>query len=331
MDDLAQEMGNIITKQAIYKYEKAQSLPDSPVLLALSKALQVDVDYLFRPFTVEIGAIQFRKKSSLGALEIKALKEKIRDHLERYLEVENILNLPSGQHASLKTYPVASPKDVIAAARNVRQFWKLGEDALGNVLEILECQGIKVLQIDAPKNFDGLSSWAGDKTPFIVVNKNLIPERKRFTAMHELGHLCLQIASERTPSETEKLCHLFASEMLLPQNVFLKIFGQSRKDIFIQELSRIQEIFGISIDAMMHKANDFGIISDHRYQFFWMRKNKDPKYKQLVEKSLFEPHSTDRLERLTYQALANELISYSKAAGLLKISINTLKQQLVLA
>ena len=58
----------------------------------------------------------------------------------------------------------------------------------------------------------------------IVVNGNHEPERRRFTACHELGHIDLGLPSEhnrdssqfarRSPNET--LCDVFASELLLP-------------------------------------------------------------------------------------------------------------------
>ena len=46
-----------------------------------------------RPVKVELGNVDFRKKASLRAKDIIAIKEQIRDFLERYLEVEEILGI----------------------------------------------------------------------------------------------------------------------------------------------------------------------------------------------------------------------------------------------
>ena len=60
-DELVHRMDNIVSKNSISKYEKAEMLPDSKVLVALAKALDVKTDYFFREFKVEIENIEFRK------------------------------------------------------------------------------------------------------------------------------------------------------------------------------------------------------------------------------------------------------------------------------
>ena len=70
-----------------------------------------------------------------------------------------------------------------------RDFWNIGSDGIINVIDLLEEHGIKVIEIDAPESFDGLSSMVNDLYPVIVLNKAFSSERKRFTALHELGHL----------------------------------------------------------------------------------------------------------------------------------------------
>ena len=42
MDELCSALGDIVSKQSIYKYEKGKMLPDSTILLALSDALDTD-------------------------------------------------------------------------------------------------------------------------------------------------------------------------------------------------------------------------------------------------------------------------------------------------
>ena len=48
MDDLRLKMGNMISRQAISKYEKGLMMPESTVLIAIANALGVSVDYFFR-------------------------------------------------------------------------------------------------------------------------------------------------------------------------------------------------------------------------------------------------------------------------------------------
>ena len=64
MDGLVAAMGNNLSKMSISKYEKCQLSPNSSVLIALSKALEQPLDYFFRPFSLKIESIKFRKQKS---------------------------------------------------------------------------------------------------------------------------------------------------------------------------------------------------------------------------------------------------------------------------
>jgi transcriptional regulator with XRE-family HTH domain len=61
MDDLCREIGFNVSKNSIFRYEPGIMLPSSSVLIMLADALGVKVEYFFRPFTVSIDKIEFRK------------------------------------------------------------------------------------------------------------------------------------------------------------------------------------------------------------------------------------------------------------------------------
>ncbi|NLN24144.1 MAG: helix-turn-helix transcriptional regulator, partial [Bacteroidetes bacterium] len=73
---LADEIG--VSKQMISKYENSISIPSSKVLIELAKALQLNVDYFFTPPTVELGTINFRKKSKLTTKRLESIKEEVK-------------------------------------------------------------------------------------------------------------------------------------------------------------------------------------------------------------------------------------------------------------
>ena len=64
--------------------------PDSRVLIALAGALGVKIDYFYRPFTVEVDKVEFRKKPGFTEKMAIAVKERVREELERYLEIEQL-------------------------------------------------------------------------------------------------------------------------------------------------------------------------------------------------------------------------------------------------
>ena len=61
MDQLVAMIGNIVTKQAISKYESAKMMPNSTVLVALATALDVDArpNKYFTSFTISADGDNF--------------------------------------------------------------------------------------------------------------------------------------------------------------------------------------------------------------------------------------------------------------------------------
>ena len=90
MDELCSSMGNIVSKMTISKYENGLLAPNSSVIIALSKALEQPIDYFFRPFTVQVNSVRFRKKSTLPQKKENSLRETIADLMERYINIEEI-------------------------------------------------------------------------------------------------------------------------------------------------------------------------------------------------------------------------------------------------
>ncbi|MBO4394029.1 MAG: ImmA/IrrE family metallo-endopeptidase, partial [Spirochaetales bacterium] len=212
------------------------------------------------------------------------------------------------------------------AALKIRSNWDIGSDGIIDVISMLEEHGIKVIEINAPDSFDGLSTFINCSNPIIVLNKNMQPERIRFTALHELGHLIMRFKDGLGKREIENLCNTFANEMLIPETEFKSIVGDKRKYISYNELTYMQRQFGISCDALMHKAKDSNVISERYYRGFCIRKNRNPDYKKLIENSVYPKENSSRFERLVYQALSKDMISTSSAASLLNIPIDEVKR-----
>lgn len=330
MEELCLKMNNLVSKQTISKYESGKMLPGSTNLIALANALNIKPDYLLRPFSVSLDRIEFRKRSKLGRKEENSIKEIIRDRIERYLEIEEVLGIDSNFHNPIKRNSVISDSDVYRIADELRALWELGQDGIPYIIEMLEIHSVKVIEINAPITFDGLSGFVDDNKPIIVLNQNFPVERKRFTALHELGHLMLNFDESLSQKDVERFCNLFSNEMLISRQVFKKLLGNSRHDISLNELRAIQSSFGISVEAQMFKAKQLSIISESRYKYFCISKNQNPVFKNQVEKSTFHEESSNRFASLVYRALASELITFSKASELLDESINTVREQLEL-
>lgn len=328
LDALSQKTEGALTKQAISKYELGKMLPDSTSLIALAKALELPIDYLLRPIQAEISHVEFRKKAKLGKLKSESIIETVKDKAERYIQIEQVNGLQQQFVSLIDRVRVSGEDDIAPIVANIKRAWLLGEDGINNLIEILEEHQIKVIEIDAPDAFDGLSCWINEQVPIIVLNKNYNSERKRFTALHELGHILIRFDESVSEKQIEYLCNLFASEMLISRVVMMQKLGENRKDISLRELIDIQMQYGISVDALMYKAKQLNIITENRYLTFCKKKGKLQKFNEEVMKSRYKDEPAGRFERLVYRALASELITVSKASSLLGIPVSEVMDHL---
>ena len=328
MDELCERMDKSVTKAAISKYENGKISPSDEVKRALAKALDVDVAYLERPFDEDIEKceIDFRKKSSMPMSEVKALIVSARDKVERYIEIRKILSDTNviKKYEPIGKNPVRTREEARNRALEIRDLWKLEDNPIDNVQSLLERNGIMVLPVVAGEEFDGLGATvANSGEMFIVINQSKEHvERRRLTTLHELGHQVMDMTGVE-PKEQESLCHEFASEFLLPERVIRKDYLDDlmllRKSFSLLRLRPIQMKYGISIDAIVKKANTLKILSTSGYTRFNIFKNTAPSFRTAVETSMFQEAANDydKYSMYVLTALALNLITRDKATSLL--------------
>jgi len=316
LQDLSDKINNRLNKQALNRLENGEVEPDSATISLLCKALQVNMDYFFREVSVALDDVRFRKLKKLPVKEQEKVIGKTIEYLERYLELEDMLGIENTLKFKPKSVKIKDATDVETEAENLRQKWKLGEDPLYNIVEMLEENNIKIFQVNVDRSFSGMSTVIKDKIAVIVLNESPdIPvTRKRFTAMHELAHLYLDLSAFEE-KECEKMCDIFASAMLLPANKLKEYLGNKRSQVIMKELFMIAEQYGITTSAIMYKAFHLGIITASYHKFFMIKYNK---YK--VKEKEFEVYKgkekSERFLQLLIRAVAEEIISTTKAAAL---------------
>lgn len=329
MDKLCENMDPPVSKMTISRYEKGEILPSSTHLIALANALGKSCDYFVRPITFQLETVHFRKKSCVTVKETRRIEQETADRLENYIELEEICGESSSE--KLPIYEVSSINDIIAAAEDLRKKWGIGKNGITNVIDLFESHGIKVIEIDAPDSFDGLSSMVCGEIPTIVLAyQKKFSERKRLTASHELGHLVLKFDNKITEKEQESLCNRFATEMLLPEKELKEILGENLSNYVFSEVRSVQKRYGISFDAVMYKMKECGIIPEKRYIGYRIYKSKNPEYKANVEVNYWHEECSDKLLRLAGKAYSKGLITLSKAACLLNKDVAEIHRELVL-
>lgn len=331
-----------VSTTAIERYEKGIMFPESDLILGtLAEVLNTHVTDLLRPFTVQVDCskFEFRKKSKLGKKAVEAIKLKIQQRIEKYVEIERIAGVETKFDGDiLSRFLVMDDKTAREAAMHLREVWKLGLGPIPQPISVLEAHGIKVIEVEEdPLLFDGTSNTV-EGIPVLVLNKAektdgdakylQNEERRRLTLFHELGHQVMSFAPEVTDKEKEELCNVFANEMLIPSCIFRQIFGDKRASISYWELKDVQREFGISVRALMMKATQLGIITQSKHKWFCINLNKNETLRKELDKTAVQVQHTSRFDRLVYRSLDSELITHSKAAQLLDISMSELKRNL---
>jgi Zn-dependent peptidase ImmA (M78 family)/DNA-binding XRE family transcriptional regulator len=313
LQDVANALGNNVTRQAIHRYEQGEVIPDSEMLQRLCEVFSVRPDFFFRDVVVDIGSVEYRKLTKLPAKEEAKIIEQTRDYLSRYIELEQILGVDKEFVNPLgKVERIENQADIDEAAKMVRK-----------VSEMLEDNHIKVVKIDADMSFDGLQTWVNGKIPVVAFNVRKIKktDRIRFTLLHELAHLLLEKKFGKiTEKQKEDFCHQFAGSMLLPKDTLIKELGPKRAKILIPELKYLKRQYGISMQAIVMRAHVCGIITkSYKSQFFFLLDQMNWRIDEPEEYAGVEKSA--HFDQLIYRGIAEELISISKAASLKNKSV----------
>lgn len=313
-DALAQQAQ--VSKMAISKYEREEDIPSSGVLLRLSAALQMPVEFFFRPPAARVQLQAFRKRSSLGAKEQEAVMAQIQEWLERYLEVEEILQEDQSP-VSLPKFQVSSLDDIEKVALELRRLWNLGDDAIENLMELLEDQKIKVGLVDGFDDFDACTFQAGE-SPVIVTKSGQPGDRQRFNLAHELGHLVLEVGQDMS---VEKAAHRFAGAFLVPAETARRELGAQRSNLDFSELYLLKHKYGLSMQAWVSRSRDLHIIDENTAERLF-RAFSAKGWRKIEPGEPLISEEPLRMQRLIFRAFAEDLISHTRAEELLGTALD---------
>lgn len=318
LDGLAEKMGGVVTKQALSKYEKGAASPSPAVLTKLAEALSVKSAELFRESTVKVELLAYRKSSALLKRDQETIESLVKESLEERIRLQSLIQEQGKLNLPVRKFRVDCLEDTEKAAEALRKQWKLGEAPISNVIALLEEQLVHVFEIDSQsEKFDGISALAYDMEGLLkgaaVVSRNMIAgERQRLNTVHELGHLVLDIAEG---VDEEKAAFRFAGAFLAPAAVLYREVGRRRTSIQFKELLLLKKMFGMSIQALLFRLHDLGIITDSAYTWSCIQVNRmGMRKKEAGELPREEPQW---LKRNVLRAVSEGLLPHDEAERLL--------------
>lgn len=330
---------------AIKSLELAKVEPRMRTMQAIAKALDVKLNELFRPVR-ELRTVRFRSAKRMQN------RENVLAEVARWLDDFNYLEkiLAKQIPFSLKSVAAQCSRDRLAEAAWLcrKQLELKPTEPIHDICGLLEHAGVKVLTIPmASDSFFGLSVGEEDGGPAVVVNvwERISVERRIFSAAHELGHLILHpnaydVTKIEESKDEEHEADRFAGHFLMPKEGFSKEWNEAAGLHFVDRVLKVKRIFRVSYKTILSRLLEDGVAD----RSIWIKFNKA--YHQHFNKSLpfkeeplgidpAEPYGMqrfdfyeDRFRRLAREAVEKDKISLSRAAEMLRISIEEMQDLL---
>ena len=268
LDGLAAQMGGIVTKQALSKYEQDRARPSPVVLNKLAAALGVKAAYLWSDPIIEVEFVAYRKGSALPVGEQQRVESLVAERLESRVRLQELLGHTEDMNLPVQALEVNVAEDAEAAAAALSEEWDLGADPIANMIDVLEHHFVHVIEIEAGEKFDGISAVVRDqeqrlRAAAVVTRRGIPGERQRLNLAHELGHLALKV---REGEDQERAAFRFGAAFLAPAPVVAQEVGARRAFIQAEELLLLKRRFGMSVQALLYRLHDLHIITDSYYR-----------------------------------------------------------------
>ncbi len=323
MKDLAEACG--VTSMAISNYESGKRKPDMETINKLAEALGVYVvDFLAsRNTNLSFTHCEFRKHSTLTKTQQEYIEESVEEYFTRFYDAIDCLGgnpLPPAP----KCHVLNVTGDYEEDARLLRKTLGLQEDGpIDELMVVLENKGILVLELGIKnEHFFGMNGFVNEY-PYIVINANMRPERKRTTILHELAHLMF-VWDESKEKENEKAATAIAGAVLISKNDLIRELG-FRKAAITKDMALVCREYGISMYLLVMRASVVGIISDYVAKDFYINANKND-YKRREPSRVKNEEKPLLFRQLVYRAVNEEGITLQRGAELLRIPVAEMEE-----
>lgn len=256
---LAEKAG--LAVDTISRLENGSNPPDEATVTKLVRVLNFPEPFFFDqdPEDIDTGAVSFRGFSKMSARERDAAISAGSLGLQLGVWVDQRFSLPKPNllDLSYETNPEA-------AAHSMRQFWGIGEKPIGNLMGLLETNGVRLFSLsENTASVNAFSFWRDDK-PYVFLNNFKTAESSVFDAAHELGHLVMHKHGD--PKETrsaEREANGFASAFLMPAN---DVKARVPRRVTIDVLLKAKMRWRVSAMAMAYRLNALGLLSEWQYK-----------------------------------------------------------------
>ena len=217
---------------------------------------------LWRVHDARDAAVDRRVRARL-AREVREWKK-----LERAAGVAGCATLPL-------FFPSAAGQGALLA-REVRTAGGIGPAAAVDPVALLESKGFRVLETKLPAGLDSWSLWdPEDGNAFVFLREAATPERKRFRAAFELGHLARFVSGGCRPlrdiGASRKASRAFAAALLLPEEAVREAahgLAIGPEDWTWELVLALKARLGVSAETFLYRIEELDLLSPARSRAF---------------------------------------------------------------
>jgi Zn-dependent peptidase ImmA (M78 family) len=278
-------LSNLIGKPqaSISRWESGEATPESDALDLLAERLNVRRSHFLRPIPDHgSGAFFYRAKRNIEKVVQARERARMRWLQDISFAVQHYFEFPKFDVPDLlqgESYVTLREDDIERIALEVRNYWKIGEGPVTNMVALLEARGFVIARdLVGSARLDGICNWSNiDQRPYIVLAKDKESFfRSQMDAAHEMGHALLhrgvdQDTFDRDFKLIEEQAFRLASAFLMPSTTF-PIEVRNRT---LSGFLALKERWRVSAKAMIKRCSDLAILdaeaSTQLYKYYSAR------------------------------------------------------------
>lgn len=255
---LADETG--LSTKSLSMYENGHQVPSELVLESLAKHLDVRQEFLrdHDLDEVPVDAVSFRALSKMTA--------RTRDRGLASGRIAMLINgwIEDRYDLPVPDIPSLTAHDPELAAIEVRSRWGLGERPIGNMIHLIEAHGVRVYSLTHDNRALDAYCVTWQSQPYIFLGHQKTPERSRFDAAHELGHLVLHGEDlEPHGPQAEAQANRFAAAFLMPK---ADVMAQGLVNATAAQILGAKARWAVAAMALTHRLNELGLMTEWAYR-----------------------------------------------------------------
>jgi Zn-dependent peptidase ImmA (M78 family)/DNA-binding XRE family transcriptional regulator len=259
------ELARLIGKSqaAVAQVERDFKPASAELISAIAQQTHFPISFFTTvpPVEFPVHVLLFRARSTMTRRDAQAAA--------RYAEIIFEIGLTlSSRVTTIPSRLIKSNKSPAEAAREARLWLGVAPDApIAHLVEVIEASGVVVLPIPSEEqsDIDAFSAWIQNSPVIAICSGRKAGDRRRFSVAHELGHLVMHW-NRAIRSEQHREADEFAAELLMPEKAMRR---EIVSPVTLLSLAEMKLRWGVSIQALIYRAHELGIIADRQYRYLF--------------------------------------------------------------